>query len=415
MAENHAYTGENRQIRNAGGHGARNFPALWLKVEEFLRDFARNVGRVADSATAAARPPLRGQVHEARGPGVLLELSGSERRFGVLPPDGVSLPLFGARHRLLLLRFIPGELLCQHVFHGESGIEVEDLPMDLAADTQERFLLERVIREALLHARTPSGAGEAWEEPAMRLRLALETMLGLARAGRRALAECRHRGGSGARIFGQAVREIVARHTEALRMQDVARAVGLSDRHFARMMQAGSGTGFSEHLLMVRLMRARDRLVAGAESVSAIAATCGFGSRDHLIRAFRQSFGLTPLQFRKQWFRAAGGKISWASLLAMPGREPVVWCDPASSVRMTSPASGGFHTLVVANASSGIRVLQRLETDGSFSPQGALQPGQAMFVHRDVAGSLWRVLDSRNEVLAIFQMPPARALALLRT
>lgn len=82
----------------------------------------------------------------------------------------------------------------------------------------------------------------------------------------------------------------------------VAVAVGVSERHLSRLF-AEQDTTVGRHILDSRLDLARDRLASPDHdgfTVADVAAGCGFASQSHFSRSFRDRFGVTPLQWRKQ-------------------------------------------------------------------------------------------------------------------
>lgn len=85
----------------------------------------------------------------------------------------------------------------------------------------------------------------------------------------------------------------------------VAAAVGVSERHLARIFAAENGEPPSQYILARRLELARSILAdphRSATPVGAIAGRTGFASQSYFSRAFKARFGVTPLQVR----RAAG-------------------------------------------------------------------------------------------------------------
>jgi transcriptional regulator GlxA family with amidase domain len=50
---------------------------------------------------------------------------------------------------------------------------------------------------------------------------------------------------------------------------------------------------------MYRLLIAREKLAAEPRKIAAIAAECGFYNANYFTRCFRNTFGKTPLQYRK--------------------------------------------------------------------------------------------------------------------
>ena len=82
----------------------------------------------------------------------------------------------------------------------------------------------------------------------------------------------------------------------------VAEAAGVSERHLGRLF-ADSGTTVSRVIQARRLELAREFLASpdhGRLPVAEVAAHCGFTSHSHFGRVFRERFGLTPLQWRKE-------------------------------------------------------------------------------------------------------------------
>jgi acetamidase/formamidase/AraC-like DNA-binding protein len=82
----------------------------------------------------------------------------------------------------------------------------------------------------------------------------------------------------------------------------VAQAEGISERYLQKLFE-GTGDNFTHYLRQRRLHRTRDELANPAnasQSVSEIAFRCGFNDAAHFSRAFRERFGLSPREFRRQ-------------------------------------------------------------------------------------------------------------------
>lgn len=83
---------------------------------------------------------------------------------------------------------------------------------------------------------------------------------------------------------------------EGLRANDIAQAVGVSERHLRRLF-AAQGVSLADYLLGRRLDRARLALQDPQQRSATVAETAyrfGFSSHAHFSRAFKQHFGLTP-------------------------------------------------------------------------------------------------------------------------
>lgn len=81
-------------------------------------------------------------------------------------------------------------------------------------------------------------------------------------------------------------------------VQEVAVAVKLSAAHVARLFQRFARTTPGAYARRIRLRRAADRLLAGAERVQAIAEAAGYADQFHFSRAFTREFGVPPRAFR---------------------------------------------------------------------------------------------------------------------
>lgn len=82
----------------------------------------------------------------------------------------------------------------------------------------------------------------------------------------------------------------------------VAAAVGVSERQLARYF-SDAGTTVSRYITERRLELARDILASPDHwglSVSEVTAAAGFTNPSHFGRVFRERFGITPLQWRKE-------------------------------------------------------------------------------------------------------------------
>ncbi|MBF0673272.1 MAG: AraC family transcriptional regulator [Salinibacterium sp.] len=85
-----------------------------------------------------------------------------------------------------------------------------------------------------------------------------------------------------------------------LSLSRIARAVGLSERHLARVF-ADAGLTVATFVMEARLARARELLSVSSPSampVAGVAASVGFVSPAHFSRAFKARFGCSPSEFR---------------------------------------------------------------------------------------------------------------------
>jgi len=98
----------------------------------------------------------------------------------------------------------------------------------------------------------------------------------------------------------QARQFIEAEYSEAIKTEDVARYVALSEYHFARLFKTAFETTVHQYVLRLRLNQARYLLEAN-DSVTDVSLSVGYNSLSAFITAFRKYFGLTPSAYRAQF------------------------------------------------------------------------------------------------------------------
>lgn len=87
-----------------------------------------------------------------------------------------------------------------------------------------------------------------------------------------------------------------------LTLAQVAQAEGISERYLQKLFE-GTGDNFTHYLRQRRLYRTQAELSNSAnasQSVSEIAFRCGFNDAAHFSRTFRERFGMSPREFRRQ-------------------------------------------------------------------------------------------------------------------
>jgi AraC-like DNA-binding protein len=87
---------------------------------------------------------------------------------------------------------------------------------------------------------------------------------------------------------------------ERFTLDDLARQVGVSRFHFARLFRVSTGESPMAYLLRSRVERAKQLLIADEQPVCEIAAALGFCDQSHLTRTFRRMTGLTPRDFARR-------------------------------------------------------------------------------------------------------------------
>ena len=96
----------------------------------------------------------------------------------------------------------------------------------------------------------------------------------------------------------------MADHLDAdLTVPELARRAAMSPRTFARAFARSFGTTPARHVEAIRVEAARRRLEDGEQGVDAVAAQCGFGSRESMRRAFQRTLRVAPSAYRGRFSR----------------------------------------------------------------------------------------------------------------
>lgn len=84
-----------------------------------------------------------------------------------------------------------------------------------------------------------------------------------------------------------------------LRMQAIAREVGIHPVHVSRGFTQRYGVTMTHYLRDLRVMRAAELVVTTGESLSRIAQSTGFSDHAHFTRVFAATIGASPSAFRR--------------------------------------------------------------------------------------------------------------------
>lgn len=95
------------------------------------------------------------------------------------------------------------------------------------------------------------------------------------------------------------MRWIAVHHTQAVSLQDLAAALGLSRFQTSRSVQRLCGRSFPTLISEARLHTAQALLADTDLPMQEIARRCGFGDRSHFHRCFRTAHGMSPQQWRR--------------------------------------------------------------------------------------------------------------------
>lgn len=130
----------------------------------------------------------------------------------------------------------------------------------------------------------------------------LTTALGLQlvqQAGVRVRRRERSRGGLPPGVRRRILERMDAQPEAHLTIDELARDAGLSPAHFTRAFKESVGRAPHQHLVALRLERARRLLDAPDAVLSDVALRTGFADQAHFTRFFKRQFGITPGSLRR--------------------------------------------------------------------------------------------------------------------
>lgn len=101
-------------------------------------------------------------------------------------------------------------------------------------------------------------------------------------------------------IIRRAKEFIRERHTENLRLSQVAQAVNSSPFYFCKLFRKATGRNFTQYVSRVRIEKAKNLLLNPDLQVSEIAYAVGFQSLTHFNRVFKTLVHQAPTRYRRQ-------------------------------------------------------------------------------------------------------------------
>ena len=101
----------------------------------------------------------------------------------------------------------------------------------------------------------------------------------------------------------KALRLIEADLSRRLAPGEIARAVNLSPAHLRYLFKAETGMSIMQYQKTLRLEEARRLLESTFLSGKEIMSRIGITDESHFVRDFKQSYGMTPAQYRARFGR----------------------------------------------------------------------------------------------------------------
>jgi len=85
-----------------------------------------------------------------------------------------------------------------------------------------------------------------------------------------------------------------------LTIADLAAQVQLSEYHFAHMFKQSTGLAPHQYVLQQRLSKAHQLVLSSSIELIEVALSCGFNTASHFSTRFKQYYGYSPSQLRKE-------------------------------------------------------------------------------------------------------------------
>ena len=89
-------------------------------------------------------------------------------------------------------------------------------------------------------------------------------------------------------------------YTEKISLSMLAEEFHLSEKYISWYFKEHFSIGFMQYVMHLRLSKAKDMLVTTERSITDVALSCGYQSVNLFIRNFKETYGITPLQYRKK-------------------------------------------------------------------------------------------------------------------
>ncbi len=89
-------------------------------------------------------------------------------------------------------------------------------------------------------------------------------------------------------------------YTEKISLSMLAKEFHLSEKYLSWYFKEHFSISFMQYVVHLRMLKAKDMLVTTADSITDVAMSCGYPSVNLFIRNFKETYGITPLQYRKK-------------------------------------------------------------------------------------------------------------------
>jgi AraC-like DNA-binding protein len=104
-------------------------------------------------------------------------------------------------------------------------------------------------------------------------------------------------------LIRQACQEVQNTFRESVTLTRTARTCGVSPEHLSRPFHQSTGLRFREYVTETRIQEGCHELASTSDAIGDVAERNGFSTLSRFNRAFRESTGMTPREWRKRQFR----------------------------------------------------------------------------------------------------------------
>lgn len=87
----------------------------------------------------------------------------------------------------------------------------------------------------------------------------------------------------------------------ATTVEQLARALATSPRTLARKVKTGTGNAVANHVRLIKLNQASEKLILTSDTVGQISDALGFSDESSLRRSFKHVTGYTPIEYRQKF------------------------------------------------------------------------------------------------------------------
>ena len=95
--------------------------------------------------------------------------------------------------------------------------------------------------------------------------------------------------------------QVFSDHIEdPVQISDVAEALGISERHLERSFKQATGQSPLKYYRLMRLKKARQKVLYSTQSITEIALSVGYASSTPMTRHYAEAFGVNPVDERRR-------------------------------------------------------------------------------------------------------------------